>query len=186
MANVDYVEMECNMLIEKLQLMVDQTKKNQIMDKWVHMPPTSFEYKYIIMRYVECLRHSVTIILEELHVLTAHLEKAREIYNILGMKVNSKEMEDRILMNWAATRDEDVMNTTAHLVAKSQYNRCVESFGLTADKTIRASLWYAEMLELVDHAIEAECLLMKITVQITITLFVLMLCWEISRNATFF
>jgi len=35
------LNVECEMLIKKLLLMVDQTKKNLKMSGWLHMPPTS-------------------------------------------------------------------------------------------------------------------------------------------------
>ncbi len=40
------LKVECEMLIKKLLLMVDQTKKDLKMSGWLHMPPTSDEYRY--------------------------------------------------------------------------------------------------------------------------------------------
>jgi hypothetical protein len=40
------LKMECEMLIKKLLPVIDQTKKDLKMSRWLHMPPTSFEYKY--------------------------------------------------------------------------------------------------------------------------------------------
>jgi hypothetical protein len=40
------LKMECEILLEKLLSMVDQTKRDLKMRRWLHMPPTSFECKY--------------------------------------------------------------------------------------------------------------------------------------------
>jgi hypothetical protein len=43
------LKVECEMLIKKLLLMVDQMKKDLKMRGWLHMPPTSDEYQYCKM-----------------------------------------------------------------------------------------------------------------------------------------
>jgi len=47
--------MECEMLIKKLLLMVDQIKKDLNTSGWLHMPPTSFKYQYLNY-YAETIR----------------------------------------------------------------------------------------------------------------------------------
>ena len=50
--------------------MVYQTKKNQNMDMWVHMPPTSFKYQYFKALRVMFEAKCYTFILEQSPILT--------------------------------------------------------------------------------------------------------------------
>ena len=106
------------MLIKKLLLMVDQTKKDLKMRGWLHMPPTSDEYQYCKMlcggfeangymnlgalasfdKTEASYKRSIT-----------YYQKARAIYNLLGLEDNAKSMDINIatLEDWFARCDGD-------------------------------------------------------------------------------
>ena len=139
------------------------------------MPPTSFKcqyYKelrgmfeadcYVQFASIACFESTEAISNDAI----VHLEKARAIYILLGMKAESKLSANKIYIIRAAAggtnSDEDVATSIVFNNTKSQYYNSLESFGLTSQTTMRAGLRYVKMLEHANHTIEAERLHIKI------------------------
>ena len=95
--------MECEMLIKKLLLMVDQIKKDLNTSSWLHMPPTSFKYQYLNC-YAETLRqwyHYLGVIASldqteaTYRISITYYQKVQAICNLLGLK--EKSQLDRVM-----------------------------------------------------------------------------------------
>ncbi|KAL3788404.1 hypothetical protein ACHAW5_001016 [Stephanodiscus triporus] len=169
------LKMECETLIKKLLSMVEQIKKDEKMDGWVHMPHTSIEYKFSnIIGYFEAFGYEcfgTIMALDETEesdeIAIKHFEVARILYNIFGMKELSKEMESRIAdittrSAWSNEDEANVCATTLLQNARINYETCLASSEMTSIMTINSGLHYARMLRKANRGIEAERLLMKL------------------------
>jgi len=94
-------------IIDNLLSMIDQTKKDFNMSRWIHMPKDSEEYRYYNLllgdyegfAYEELGGVSVREISKNGKMIaTTHLKKARAIYNLVDMKENVQLMDTKISM----------------------------------------------------------------------------------------
>jgi hypothetical protein len=169
--------MECKTVTKKLLSMVEQMKKDEKMDGWIHMPQTSLEYKLCkIIRYFEACGYESLGQLSALDdteesnkIAIKHLEKARIIYNLFGMKdeAQGKRTERKIAVitarsAWSNEIDTNVRTTALLENARINYESHVESSRLTSVETIISGLCYAQILRKANCGIEAERLLMKL------------------------
>ena len=87
--------METTVLINKLLSIIDQTKKDLKMSRWIHMPRDSEEYEYykfLCGNYEAYAYHQLGVLLlmcdssKTVSRLLSHTsKKARAIFNLLGM-----------------------------------------------------------------------------------------------------
>ena len=173
--DVGMLKMECETLMKKLLSMVVKMKNDEKMDGWLHMPRTSFEYKFckfigeIEACGYECFGYMIEIdnTGESDKVEIKCYEKARIIYNSFGMKDDAEEMESKIASVTArsarSNKDDANACTTALLDnARINYETRIESSGLTSVETIYSGICYAKMLLKANCGIQAERLLMKL------------------------
>jgi hypothetical protein len=134
--------------------MVDQTKKDLNMNRWIHMPKASEEYAYykaLCGNYEACAFESLggaSLFLdssqEDKMIAIMHLKKARAIYNLVGMKHNAQQIDTLISMYTAkqAANEEDTV--TFHSEAmKNRYELNLHTKGMDSADTIRSGLTYA-------------------------------------------
>ena len=93
---------ECEIIINKLLLIVDHTKEDLKMGKWVHMPQTSDEYQFYRLLCgtyeapgFEALAMVLCFDMNEASTKRSmsYFLKARTIYSLLGMKDESRGIE---------------------------------------------------------------------------------------------
>ena len=175
---------ECEIIIKKLLSIVDHTKEDLKMGKWVHMPQTSDEYQFYRLLCgtyegpgFESLAMVLSIDMNEASAKSsmAYFLKARTIYSLLGMKDELRDIEPCINMakvqlamfgggrnTLSASALLQNVVSKRDLNAKSEYERNKVSFGLTSVKTMEAGLWYVGALVSAQNAIEAEQLAAKL------------------------
>jgi hypothetical protein len=166
------------MLIKKLLSMVDQTKKDLKMSSWLHMPPTSFEYQYYKMlcggyeangyRYLGMISSlDQTEASEKRSII--YCQKARAIYNLLGLDDRAKSMDIHIALrkDRLARFDGDGANVPVNANtllkgAKYNYVYSLKTYGSTSEATLRSGLSYVTRLVQAHRGIKAERLIVKL------------------------
>ena len=172
-------KMDCEMLIKKLMSMVDEMKKEKHMSGWVYTPPTSLEYKfYELLSGFEARGYKFLAEVSAIDNSTeagfktsiAYYERARTIYYQLGMNADA-ELMDAIIVVYRANLaefeggDGKLTASVAYEMAKSFYERSLESSDPTSLKSIEAGLMYGPALAKkgAPFSIEGERLVMKLT-----------------------
>ena len=172
-------KMDCEMLIKKLMSMVDEMKKEKHMSGWVYTPPTSLEYKfYELLSGFEARGYKFLAEVSAIDNSTeagfktsiAYYERARTIYYQLGMNADA-ELMDAIIVVYRANLaefeggDGKLTASVAYEMAKSFYERSLESSDPTSLKSIEAGLMYGPALvkKGAPFSIEGERLVMKLT-----------------------
>ena len=98
---------ECEMLIKRFMDMVGQMKEDMKMDRWVHMPQTSYEYWMfsLVCGNFEAGGYEYWVALynwdgtkASYKMAIAYYTKARIIYNLIGEDAKSKDVEVKIIM----------------------------------------------------------------------------------------
>ena len=168
---------ERTMLINNMLSIINQTKKELNMSRWIHMPKASEEYQYyrILCGNYEALAHmqigmnlSSDTSEEGKNVVIGRFKKARAIYNLVDMKIEAQRMEDIIsvyIANMQATNQQSVSPAVASSVLqtiKSTYEQYLNTQGMNSELTLRSGLTYATMLWDAKHCIEAERLAIKV------------------------
>ena len=157
--------------------MIDKMKKDLKMDRWVHMPPTSYKYQlYAIMRAgFEAKGYRDFASLEELdsdgteasmNISIKYIEKARIIYNLIGLKMESKLMETSIgkLRNNFEEVHRDSRAASVLLEnSRHKYEYFINtSSGLASESAIMSGIYYASRLAHARRGIEAERLAVEL------------------------
>jgi hypothetical protein len=97
-----------------------------------------------------------------------YFDKARKIYNLLGLKDGEEVMKNNIAITRArlADCDRDKGNSKLCLVeiCRNNYEHQIKSFGVSSELAIRLGLDYVKELKKVDRSIEAERLAMKLAI----------------------
>ena len=148
------LKVECKMLIMSLLLMVDQTKKDLKMSGWLHIPPTSDEYQYYELLcgdYEADLYNDLGDIASldgteaSFKRSITYQQKAKTIYNLLGLKDKAKLMDISIatLKDGLARCDGDGANVAVNAStqlkgARCNYEYALKTFGLTTEATLLA------------------------------------------------
>ena len=168
---------ERTMLINNMLSIINQTKKDLNMSRWIHMPKASEEYQYyrILCGNYEALAHmqigmnlSSDTSEEGKNVVIGHFKKARAIYNLVDMKIEAQRMEDIIsvyIANMQATNQQSVSPAVASSVLqtiKSTYEQYLNTQGMNSECTIDSGLAYAIFLRSANRHIEAERLAIKV------------------------
>jgi hypothetical protein len=169
--------MECEMIIKKLLSIVDRLKKDLNMDSWLHMPIISYEYQFYKMISEEYEARAYEYFGEmtgmentvaSLNTSIKYFDKARKIYNLLGLKDGTEVMKNNIAIARArlADCDRDSGNSKLCLVeiCRNNYEHQIKSFGLSSESAIRLGLDYVKELKKVHRSIEAERLVMKLAI----------------------
>ena len=166
------------MLVKKLLSMVDQTKKDLKMSSWLHMPPTSDEYQYykLLCGDFEASGYMNLGVMTSLDQTEAsykrsitYFQKARAIYNLLGLKDGAKLADIRIAMikECLARCDGDGANVPVNAStllkgAKYNYEYSLKTHGSTSEATLRSGSTYVTELVQAHRGIEAERLIVKL------------------------
>ena len=138
--------------------MVDQIKKELKIDGWVHMPPTSGENQYYRMLRVdyeaEGYRSLGTILFFDrseasYKLARGYLVKAQIIYNLLGLKIKSKEtgsllasIKDRLAIIYGGGQKCMASMTAASVTnidnARRSHENSIEMNGSTSEAAVMA------------------------------------------------
>jgi hypothetical protein len=184
LSNLPVTDTERKELIGTLLSMVDKTKNELNMRRWVHMPKDSEEYQYyrtlcgnyeafaysdlgtILM--VEASNFMITNVGEismnvGIQNAMVHLKKARAIYNLLGMEDAAKQMECKIsvidsAIEAAANNDGPVSARLTYPMLpelKNKYEHNLNTDGMNSEDAIQSGLNYARVLRLSCHCIKA-------------------------------
>ena len=170
----DKPRIEKSELVNSLLAMVDQTKKDLNMNRWIHMPKASEEYAYykaLCGNYEAFAFESLggaSLFLdssqEDKMIAIMHLKKARAIYNLVGMKHNAQQIDMIISVLTAekqAANEEDTVTTFPLEAMKKMYELNLHTKGMDSEDTIRSGLTYATVLQSVS-CIEAERLVTQL------------------------
>ena len=173
------LKVECEMLIKKLLSMVDQTKKDMNMSGWLHMPPTSDEYlhyKFFCGNFEAAgYRHfgllaSLDQTEATCRISIKYFQKARTIYNLLGLEDRAKLIDDpiAILRDHLVRFDGDGVNVAVNASTllkgvRYHYEYYLKMHGLTSEVTLKSGSIYVMKLVQKHRGIEAERLIVKLT-----------------------
>ena len=172
---------ETTVLINKLLSIIDQTKKDLKMSRWINMPRDSEEYKYcksLCGNYEAYLYEMLGIMLgmasftgdsseEGIKVAIGHLKKARAIYNLFGMKDKVKLLDSQISALTAMLKETKVDEFAGEChsffqVMKNSFENDLKTHGMNSADTIHSGLNYTTMLLPTYRHIEAERLATKV------------------------
>jgi hypothetical protein len=146
---------EGKMLSNKLLSMIEQIKKEEQMT-YLQLKSTScgFEamtYNYLALLYSDCLESCIS-----------YYEKARDIYQLFGVKDEAKAAQSTIdLFRAESTRSTDYPVTSINST-KSIYEHNIKKSGAMSEHTIQFGLGYVEQLLEMHFGIEAERLATKL------------------------
>ena len=165
------IKVEMTNITNSLLSMIDQTKKDLKMSRWVHMPQESEEYQYhrmLCVGYEAYAHEQLGTMLrnvtdkEGFNVKIMHWKKARAIFNLVGMTDTANEMDT--IISWCTSKTQAANDGEASYTGtksavefmRNEYDRNLNKFGMSSEATISIGLNYAEMLWKVDRCIEAE------------------------------
>ena len=159
-------------LINNLLSMVNRTKKDLNMSRWIHMPRHSEEYQYYKMMCGTYEAFAYTQLGRMLSGETKiiHYKKARAIYNLVGMKDDVQQMDTLIsvltaekqAVNKQAAYDSDAITNSELEAIKKMYELTLRTRGMYSEVAIKIGLTYAEGLRGDNHSIGAERLVTKL------------------------
>ena len=161
-------------IINHLLSMVEQTKKDYKMSRWIHMPKDSEEYQYYRFLHGnyeaftnEMLGAIAYRAKESMMITITHFKKARAIYNLVGEKEDVQRVEGKIdgVTAMMQSNDQNLSTKAASTVlpaACSIYENNLNRKGMDSEDTIRTGLCYARQLWDAKHCIEAERLVTKL------------------------
>ena len=162
---------ECEMLIKRFMDMVGQMKEDMKMDRWVHMPQTSYEYWMfsLVCGNFEAGGNEYWAALynwdgtkASYKMAIAYYTKARIIYNLIGEDAKSKDVEVKIIMMKFNNCDATDYAAVLLQKAKDIYEHGVKVSGLASEKTITSGFNYVNMFGSAHRGIEGERLLVKL------------------------
>ena len=162
-------------LNNKLLSMIDKTKNELNMSRWVHMPKDSEEYLYyktLCGNYEAFFNDDLGAILKRAGnpIAITHFKKARAICNLLGMTETAKRLDCKISLyssavEAAANNDSEAtakMTNTMLPTFRNDYEHNLNTIGVNSLDTILSGWNYARALRFACHCIEAERLLTKL------------------------
>jgi len=148
---------EGKMLSKKLLSMIEQIKKEEQMT-YVHLKRIRCEFEAATYSYLGILSADC------LELCIAYSEKARDIYQLFGVKDKAEACQNSIdAFRASSTRCND--SSADHTLMKSfksNYEHSIAINGSTSEQTIRCGLAYAEQLREMRCGIEAERFVMKL------------------------
>ena len=164
-------------LINNLLSMVNQTKKDLNMSRWIHMPQNTEEYQYFRMLCGNYEAYGYDYLgraynsIEGIKTAIIHFKKARAIYNLVSMTGLAKEVENKIAattVKMEAVANEDISNSRAKIssiseLAKNIYENNLNEKGINAEATIQTGVSYARSLTTLARTIEAERFVTKLS-----------------------
>ena len=175
---------ERTMLINNMLSIINQTKKDLNMSRWIHMPKASVEYQYYkaLCGNYEAFAYSNLGIAsftgdfsdEESQIaMMMHLKKARAIYNLVDMKDCAQRMDTLIPVLTAEKQDANDGEATSSSVRVRVTNSILQKMseiyklnlhtkGMDSEETILSGVLYAKCLWDANHCIEAERLVTKL------------------------
>ena len=171
---------ERTMLINNMLSIINQTKKDLNMSRWIHMPKASVEYQYYkaLCGNYEAFAYSNLGIVsftgdfsdEESQIaMMMHLKKARAIYNLVDMKDCAQRMDTLIPVLIAEKQDANDGEASSSSAANSILQKMSEIYklnlhtkGMDSEDTIPSGVLYAKSLWDANHCIEAERLATKL------------------------
>ena len=162
-------------LNNKLLSMIDKTKNELNMSRWVHMPKDSEEYLYyktLCGNYEAFFYDDLGAILKRAGnpIAISHFKKARAICNLLGMTEMAKRLDCKISLyssavEAAANNDSEAtakMTNTMLPTLRNDYEHSLNTIGMNSLDTILLGWNYARLLRFACHSIEAERLVTKL------------------------
>ena len=150
--------------IRNLLSMIDRTKKNLNMSRWIHMPRDSEEYQFYNLLCGEvwgvCIRKIGTVIDGQRF---EHLKKARAIYNLVGLKDLHSWSHWK---GWKCSKG-NTISGILHVWGRNkylhdEYENNLNSLGINSEATILAGWNYAHLLYNANYLISAERLITKL------------------------
>jgi hypothetical protein len=175
------IKVEMTLLINQLLDIINKTKKDLKMSRWIHMPHDSEEYQY----YRGLCNHEAYAYKalggmflrdsskEGFKVMITNFKKARAIYNLVGMNDDFQQIDAMILMLTSEGTLSTVTSSTNQQSAsvakssmlqtsKNDYEQSLNMQGINSDTTIHKGLHYAAVLWDANHFIEAERIVAKL------------------------
>jgi len=169
----------------KLLSMIDKTKNELNMSRWIHMPQHSDEYQYYrtLCSDFEAFAYNnlgAISTMKGTHIANGfmslcgiqdamvHFKKARAIFNLVGIKDEAKQMECKISLCTGAieaAKKKETLSTRLSVSLpelRNKYEHNLNTIGMNSEGAIRSGLNYAGMLRLSFHFIEAQRLLTKL------------------------
>ena len=152
----------------KLINMIDQTKKDLNMSRWVHKPHSSEEYQYykaLCGDYEANAYSRLGILLlgdtseESKKIAITHLKKASTIQRLLGM-TDMTTAYDTICKYTAISAE--AAASSIFQDSRNIYERNLNRCGMESELTIQTGFSYVKVLLIAWHCIEAERLATKI------------------------
>ena len=176
-------------LVNKLLSLLRKVKEEKKMGRWVHMPPTNFEYNcYKILSVCsEAFAYEKLGIVymnewtrESFGIALKHIGRAQVIYKLFGCKdefsaatYNLASIKTRLKdenftgpESMLSMKDQDAARQDAALLEKSRkgwYENEIQEYGENAERTIRVGVDYVEDLRNTNSHIEAERLTTKLS-----------------------
>jgi hypothetical protein len=125
---------ERTMLINNMLSIINQTKKDINMSRWIHMPKGSEEYEYYkalcgnyeAFAYSQLGLSTSDASEEGFKIMITHYKKARAIYNLVDMKDRSNHLDAVISVLTAekqAANEEDTVNN----ISFRSHEKCVRA-----------------------------------------------------------
>jgi hypothetical protein len=150
---------------------IDQTKKDLIMSRWIHMPKTSDQYIYYKLlcgRYEAFAYNYLGALLtnctdKDWKLAITHYKKAQAIYNLVDMKDHAQQIESKIALITSEIQAANNGSVSSASSSKSTlqttrvlYEDWMRVKGINSEETIMAGLNYASTLWTRNCNIEAE------------------------------
>jgi hypothetical protein len=171
----DAVEKETQ--LNKLLSMVDQTKKELKMNRWVHLPKDSEEYGYyrLLCGDFEAFAYDLLgDLISARGYITGkgiqsgifHYKKARAIYSLVGRKDKVELIDIKIStlsdMLQEVNPDTFIDGNSMFQGVKNNFEHDLKTHGMNSEATIGSGLSYARLLLSLTRRIEAERIVTKV------------------------
>jgi hypothetical protein len=154
--------------IRKMMGLSDRAIEEHGMKGWVHMDHSTCEFKgYCIVCSFKAYGY---VCLGQMYILDTNKEnesieigyydKARDIYNSVGLELKSTEMSELIRNAMAKYKGDDAPEQLEYL--NKQYHFALQKYGEKAEITLTAGISYAFNLLSVNRSIEAERIMTKV------------------------
>jgi hypothetical protein len=156
------VKQEMAIIINKILSIVDRTKKDLNMSRWVHMPEDSEEYRYyktLCGNYEAFAYNNLGAISqvdyseEGFNTMISNFKKARVIYSLIGMTLKIAMYTDSKKVQYISATAAGI---TAIKSARRLYDESLRERGNNSEQTIRTGLNYVIALQNADLNIDAE------------------------------
>jgi hypothetical protein len=163
------VRTERTMLINSMLSIINQTKRDLNMSRWIHMPKASEEYQYYKLLCgdyeASAYEHLGNMLLgdtseDSIEIMLMHWKKARAIYNLVGKKDDAQQI-DTIISVYSDADASSTTNNAALQEARIRYELDLKTHGMNS--ALDSGLLYAQLLQRFgSRTIEAERLATKL------------------------